>query len=178
MKFFTKDLARVPYAVSYEAFRAVHEHYLEHMETLRPLLSADAFVFFRDDELHDGELLDLQILDGSRPAPPQETPRPWKAPLNHPVKVRLSVLDGWGKTIWHLSYSTVRRVLVDYPSDETLQFLEGGGFGDWLWHELTSADCGFLRHEILFRSGSTLLFEFKEFDVTRSAHSSAAPPPE
>ena len=44
-------------------------------------------------DVHDGELLDLVILDGSRPAPLSEPVRTWTTPRNHPVRVKLSVLD-------------------------------------------------------------------------------------
>jgi hypothetical protein len=83
-----------------------------------------------------------------------------------PGSVDLSVLDAWDKLVWRLSYKTVRRILVDYPTEQPLFYREGNGFGDWGYHELTDAGSGFLRHEVLFRTGAVLLFEFAEVEIT------------
>jgi hypothetical protein len=129
-------------------------------------LSQDAFQFFLKADVHDGELLELVIADASRPAPLTEPVRPWTTPRNRPVQVKLSVLDALDKLIWRLSYKTVRRVVVDYPTEQPLFYREGNGFGDWGQHELTDAGSGFLRHEILFATGSVLLFEFAEVEIS------------
>ena len=39
-------------------------------------------------------------------------------------------------------------------------------FDDWGYHELSGAENGFLRHEILFATGALLLFEFKNIAVS------------
>ena len=69
------------------------EAYRSQLDSLRSRLSQDAFKFFVDADVHDGELLDLVIVDGSRPAPLSEPVRTWTTPRNHPVRVKLSVLD-------------------------------------------------------------------------------------
>ena len=71
-----------------------------------------------------------------------------------------------GKLIWHISYKTVRRVVVDYPTESPLFYRDGNGFGDWGHHELTDAGSGFLRHEILFSRGTVLMFEFTDVEVS------------
>jgi hypothetical protein len=130
-------------------------------------LSQDAYSFFKGFDLHDGELFELRLIDGSRPAPLSAPARPWKTVMSYPVNVRLAVLDATDQFLWHLSYSNVRRVVIDYPSDEKLFYQQGEGFGDWGYHELTDAGNCFLRHEVLFRSGSALIVEFKDFDITK-----------
>jgi hypothetical protein len=60
----------------------------------------------------------------------------------------------------------LRRLAIDFPTDEPLFYREGAGFGDWGYHELTDAGDGCMRHEVLFSSGAVLLFEFKEVVVT------------
>jgi len=63
----------------------------------------------------------------------------------------------------------VRRLLIQYSADADL-FPSGSGggfgFGDWGYHELRDAGDGFLAHEVLFATGSTLLVEFQEVVVT------------
>lgn len=128
-------------------------------------MSPSAFRFFADADVHDGELMDLQVIDGSRPAPPDQAVRPWVTRTDHPVVVTLTVLEATDRRLWTLTYRGVRRARVDYLNDEGLFPLEGSGFGDWGYHELGDAGSGFLRHEVLFRSGSTLLFEFTDVEV-------------
>jgi hypothetical protein len=128
-------------------------------------VSPAAFRFFADADVHDGELMDLQVVDGSRPAPPDQPVRPWVTPTDYPVVVSLTVLEATDRRLWTLTYRGVRRARLDYLNDEGLFPLEGSGFGDWGYHELGDAGTGFLRHEVLFRSGSTLLFEFKDVEV-------------
>ena len=176
MKFFTKELwlalQQTPppndiHLRHTEAIKAYHAQ----LDELRSRLSPEAFQFFRDADVHDSELLQLAITDGSRPAPLSEPVRPWTTPRHHPIRVTLSVLDAWDKLVWHISYKTVRRVVVDYPSEKPLFYQDGKGFGDWGHQELTDASSGFLRHEILFATGAVLLFEFGEVEVTSEPRS-------
>ena len=180
MKFFTKELwldaqNTDPTNDSHLPAKAASDAYRAQLDILRPRLSDEAFQFFRDADVHDGELLELVIVDGSRPAPLSEPVRPWKTPRNHPVRVKLSVLDALDKLVWRVSYKTVRRAVVDYPSEHPLFYQDGNGFGDWGHHELTDAGSGFLRHEILFATGTVLLFEFAEVEVTSAPRYIAEP---
>lgn len=145
--------------------------YFAQLKTLESRVSADTYRFFAEADVHDGELLALVVKDGSRPAPLRKPVRPWKPTKKHPVSAELTVLDSYDKFVWKLSYVCLRRVVVDFPTDNPLFYGEGEGFGDWGYHELTDAGNGFLRHEILFASGAVLLFEFK------SVAASCLPPP-
>ena len=86
----------------------------------------------------------------------------------------MTVLDAYDEYVWRLSYLNLRRVLVDFPSDPPLFYRTGEGFGDWGYDELTDGSDGFLRHEVLFRSGSTLLFEFKGIQISKRPRSELA----
>jgi len=174
MRYFTKEM----WAAAQKADAASDNHvkwdqavkeYRLQLEQVRPRLSAAAFAFFAEADVHDGELLDLKILDGSRPAPVTERRRPWKSEVRFPVRVELTVLDAYDKLIWKLSYSSLRRALIDFPSSSPLFYSPGDGFGDWGYHELTDAGDGFLRHEVLFATGATLLFEFQAIEVSSRA---------
>jgi len=139
--------------------------YREQLETLRGALPAEVFAFFDRADIHDGELLHLDIRDGSRPAPIDQLPRPWIVPGNHPVRVELAILDSYDKQVWGLRYGAIRRILVDFPSDKPLFHQDEEGFGDVACHELTDGGDGFFRHEILFATGATLLVEFRDVEV-------------
>jgi hypothetical protein len=143
--------------------------YRRALEALRGRLEPDVFAFFADADVHDGELIDWTVTDGSRPAPLGEPRREWGPRSGLPVRVALRVLDAWDRFIWSIRYTSVRRVEAKYASGEW-----GGGFDDWGYHELTDAGAGFLRHEILFASGSTILVEFRGVEVTRAQAREAA----
>ena len=152
------------------------QDYRAQLNGLQGSLSEDSYQFFDEADLHDGELLDLQIVDGSRPGPISEPSRPWATMFSYPVKASLSVLDGQGQVVWRVSYRAMRRVAIDFPTEDLLFHQEGAGFGDWGYHELTDAGNGFLRHEVLFSSGAMLLFEFKEVAVNCVPRSSVPTP--
>jgi hypothetical protein len=174
MRFFTKELwlsAQKPDGIeAYDAaWQRAFEQYRVELASLRPKLTSEVYRFFTEADVHDGELLEFAVLDGSRPAPIGEKGRPWSTARNYPVQVRMEVLDSWDKTVWRLSYKNVRRLIVDFPTDQPLFHTDGEGFGDWGYHELSDAGNDFLRHEVLFASGATLLLEFKDVDVNSRA---------
>src|SRR5579862_7312007 len=147
------------------------QEYRQQLAALRGRLSEEAFSFFDEADIHDGELLSFRMVDGGRAAPLSCPAKPWGASMNYPVRAELAVLDARGELVWHLSYSALRRVVVDYPGEETLFYQDGEGFGDWGYHELTDAGNSFLRHEVLFARGSNLAVEFKGLVVKRTDRS-------
>ena len=172
MKFFTKDLWRRAQNAALGDHRILEwqqaeSAYRAQLFSLRARLRASELEFFAEADVHDGELLELAINDGSRPAPQTEVVPAWRSSNDNPVKARLAVMDARDEFVWQLSYQNVRRALIDYPSSDPLFHSEGEGFGDWGFHELSDAGDGFLCHEILFATGSTLLFEFKDVAVSR-----------
>jgi hypothetical protein len=160
MRFFTASLwaALQQPEQAGENIRKWEQAFRDYGEQLAPLgnrLNPESFSFFSEADVHDGELVEFRIIPG--------TPS-----MNHPVGVALAVMDAAGQFVWHLSYSAVRHVIVDYPGKEPLFYQDGEGFGDWGYHELTDAGDGFLRHEILFASGSILAVEFREVAVRKT----------
>jgi hypothetical protein len=139
--------------------------YRDSLSNLRDRLPAAVMFFFEEADVHDGQLGEfrvfqpaLEVWDGS---PDTE----------HPVGVDLVVHEDRGRGSWRVKYSSVRRVTADYPSDTPLFPTGGGGFGDWGYHELMDAGDGFLRHEVLFATGATLLVEFRDVVVERASPS-------
>jgi len=149
--------------------------YRGQLEAMRPRLPDHVFAFFDRADIHEGELLHLEIRDGSRAAAPGQPARPWTVPDGHPVGVELAILDAYDKLVWTLEYRAICRILVDFPSQTPLFYQDGEGFGDVGCHELTDRGGGFFRHEILFASGATLLVECKDIEVRSCARDQAAP---
>jgi hypothetical protein len=171
MKYFTREYwlslqsrEYTPPPLERDPFRL----YRAELELLRDRLDPVVFSFFAEADVHDGELLDLTVLDGNRPAPLGEPAREWVYGPGFPVRVGLRVLDAYDRLVWTLGYSAVRRLVVQYSTEADL-FPSGSGggfgFGDWGYHELRDAGAGFLAHEVLFATGSTLLVEFQEVAV-------------
>lgn len=172
MKYFTKALWRGAQQLEPEAaarnraaWQEAFREYRAELETVKAHLDQYAAEFFTEADLHDGELLEFQVLDGSRPKPLAESSQPWVAIGGYPVRVKLAVLDADDRFLWRVEYRVVRRITLDYPSDDPMFGHSDSGFGDWGYHELSDAGGGFLRHEVLFRSGSSVVLEFRECGV-------------
>jgi hypothetical protein len=133
--------------------------YREQLETLRPRFPDEVFAFFDRADIHEGELLHLDIGDGGEP-----------------VRVALAIRDVYDRQSWTLEYGAARRAVVDVPAQAPPLPHDGEGFGELACHELTDCGGGYFRHEILFASGATLLFEFREIAVQRSERGGGQPP--
>jgi len=81
--------------------------------------------------------------------------------------VEIKVLGSQLDVEYTLKYSKLRRVQFDYPSETPLFHEEGEHIGDWGYDELTAIDDNYLRHEVLFASGTTILIDFKDFSYER-----------
>lgn len=170
MKYFTKKLWTGRPANLFTGDAAgwdkARRAYWKQLAALRPQFPPDVFAFFERADIHEGDLLHVDVADGSRTVPGQ--------PGTHPVRVELALQDVYDRLAWTLHYASVRRVAIDFPSAAPLAWHEGDGFGAIGFHELTGCGGGFYRHEILFASGATLLVEFKDVDVRRRARGQAA----
>lgn len=171
MKYFTKEIwAGHNSSDGAESQRAYEQserntrEYLRQLDQLRPRLDEQTHRFFTAENLHDGRLLSFTSGDGVE----HDVYDPEKFDINaHEVSVRMRVLGDNLDVLYTLSYKGVRRVLFDYPTDEPLFHEEGAHIGDWGYDELTAADAEYLRHEILFASGTTILIEFKHFSYEK-----------
>ena len=136
--------------------------YRAQLDALRPRLSEKAQRFFETVSLLDGTLLRLSVGDDIARLLPTGSRGAFVNKRR--LSVVLEVLDAEGTRRHALRYRNVRRVVFDYPSAEPwyLRYAEQGAnpIDDWLVDELTAADEKFLRHEVLFSSGTTLLIEF------------------
>jgi hypothetical protein len=164
MKYFTKKLWRDSPATTdagpAAAWNRARRAYWKELDAMRPQFAPGVFAFFERADVHEGELLYIDVIDGSRPAHLHAPP--------HPVRVKLALLDVYKRFTWTLHYGAVRRVVVDFPSAAPLIRPNEAGFGLLGFHELTDCGGGFFRHEILFASGATLLVEFRDVDVRGS----------
>ena len=153
---------------SQEVQEAIKQYSAE-LAAIKTRLNEDIYSFFADADLHDGELLELRVIDGSRPAALSAPAHEWQTVIGYPVKAELAVLDAMDEFVWRVSYSALRRIVVEFPGNEALFYHPREGFGDWRYHELTDLGNGVWRHEILFASGSILMFDFQEITVSKAA---------
>ena len=89
--------------------------------------------------------------------------------INHDVQVEIKLLGAQLDVLYTLNYKGVKRVIFDYPTDAPLFYREGDHIGDWGYDEVTAVDENYLRHEVLFSTGTTILIEFKRFSYEREA---------
>lgn len=125
------------------------------LEALQPRLGARLYRFFTKISLHDGTLVMLTAGDKIHG-------RSGKRLRSEPCVV-LEVLDAFQDNRYILSYEGIRRFIFDYPTDTPLfRDHDCDPIGDWGYDEITPADSIYLRHEVLFSSGTSLLIEFKK----------------
>jgi hypothetical protein len=86
---------------------------------MRGRLNEDVYKFYETD-IHDGELPDVRLVDGSRPAPLGEPAHPWELQVPYSIPADLVILDAFDQFVWYVYYSSLRRVSVDFPSDDPL----------------------------------------------------------
>jgi hypothetical protein len=171
MKYFTKELwlgyndqGPMDSQTAIEQGRRNMQAYIEQLEKLRPRLAQRTNRFFSNENLHDGRLLAFIAGD----APEHDVNGTKRFDINaHSPLVIMKVLGPDLKVIYTLRYKKVRKISLAYPSDEQLFHKEGNHIGDWGYDELTAADEQFLRHEILFASGTIILVEFKAFSYRK-----------
>jgi len=171
MKYFTRELWLAPNqeddSVGRQAVEQFEQNCVEYQNQLQNILPRLDEVdrrFFLEDSLHDGRLIafiagdeiDFDAASGAA------------FDINsHNTSVRMKVLGCNMDTLFTLEYTGVRRAVFDYPTEDPLFHYEGAYIGDWGYDELTAADDVYLRHEVLFASGTSVLIEFKKFSHNR-----------
>jgi len=172
MRYFTKELwlgynDRGPlHKTAIEQGRRNTQEYIEQLDRLRPRLSKPTYHFFKNENLHDGRLLAFIAGD----APEHEVHGRKRFDINaRKTSVMMKVLGQDLDVLYTLKYTKVKKVVFEFPSEEPLFYDEGDHIGDWGYDELTAADDLYLRHEVLFASGTIILVEFKHFTYNKEA---------
>ena len=147
-----------------EIGNAAFNDYRQEVERLRPKLGSRIYEFFATESLHDGRVLSFTVGDGID----------HKVNGLHPFdinarksSVRIQVLGANMNLHYTLNYEGIRRVVFDFPSDEPLFYHEGGNIGDWGYDEFSMPDAEYIRHEVLFSSGTSIVLEFKKFSYLK-----------
>jgi hypothetical protein len=172
MKYFTKEIwaahQTTDYAETLRANEASDRSAREYRQQLEPLLprlsKRDRFFFTGGEILHDGRL--IEFIAGDEVGHDVHGPKKFNINAHH-TSVLMKVLGCDLDVLYTLKYMKVKRVIFDYPTADPLFHKEGAHIGDWGYDELTDAGDGYLRHEVLFASGTTILIEFKHFSYKK-----------
>lgn len=170
MKYFTKELwrgdnQRLPASdAATQQGQSNEQEYIAQLEHLSSRLSKQGFRFFREESLHDGRL--LAFVAGDKPDYDDSKMRRFDI-NSHRTSVYMKLLGANLDFLYTLKYTKVRKILFDFPSDDPLFYQEGDHIGDWGYDELTAVDDSYLRHEVLFASGTIILIEFKNFTYAK-----------
>ena len=181
MKYFTKEMwfgwqEGVPAGEEDAALRRQDQDwrrrvsaYWRQFGRLRKRLNAQTWRFFSKVNMHDGTVVTLQLIERAGTAI-RKHGRRRKTPDG--MEVRLEAVPyaslGRKRSPYILRYRQVRRLVVDFPSDQPAFWGPGQGLGDWGYDELTAAGREYLRHEILFASGSTILVECRSITARKA----------
>ena len=169
MKYFTRELWLAGNSESekreaLEQWNTNLRNYQAQLHKLQHRLDESAFSFFTEENLHDGRVISFTVGDAIH----HDIHAGDLLNINvHNPSVEIKVLGCQLDAQYTLKYSKVRRVLFDYPSETPLFHQEGDHIGDWGYDELTAADNNYLRHEVLFASGTIILIDFKDFSYQR-----------
>ena len=166
MKYFTKEMWRgwnsrddAEQQRARELSDRNWQEYRQELEETSVKTHPQAYEFFKTGERHDGRLISFTVGDAIN----HDVHGPTKFDINsRDTTVEIKLLSPYLNTLYTLSYSGVRKAVFDYPSDDPLFHYEGGRIDDWGYDEVTAVDEGFLRHEVLFSSGTTILIEFTD----------------
>jgi len=173
MKYFTKNLWRagngqgpIDHKRAIEIGNEAFNNYRRDLEQLRPRLDPQTYEFFTTESLHDGRVLSFIVGDGIDHKVDGVKPFDINA---RETAARIQVFGSDLDILYTLNYESVRKVVFDFPSDEPLFYQEGGSIGDWGYDEISAPDANYLRHEVLFSSGSSIVIEFKHFSYSKKA---------
>lgn len=136
------------------------KEYKVQLENLEDRLSKRNFSFFTKESLHDGNIVAINIKDAIAERAKQK--KPWKNIFN-PVTIEIQVINYEEDKLYFLKYNSVKKIKLDFPSENPLFWSVGSGLEDWGYDELTMVDEEYLAHRILLSSGSEILLEFKRF---------------
>jgi len=173
MKYFTKEMWRGWNSRDEAERQRAREQsdrnwqdYLQQLEKLQSRLGQEAYEFFKTAERHDGRLISFTVGDAIDHNIHGQT----EFDINsRDTNVEIKLLSPYLNTLYTLNYSGVRKVVFDYPSDDPLFHYDGSNISDWGYDEVTAADEKFLRHEVLFSSGTTILIEFTNFSFRQES---------
>ena len=142
------------------------QEYRQELEKLQSRLGDEAYEFFNSGERHDGRLISFTVGD----AIDHDTHGLSRSDINnHDTAVEIKLLSPYLNILYTLNYSGVRRAVFDYPSDDPLFHYDGNQISDWGYDEVTAVNESYLRHEVLFSSGTTILIEFTNFTFKRES---------
>ena len=173
MKYFTKEMWRGWNSRDEAERQRAREQsdrnwqdYLQQLEKLQSRLGQEAYEFFKTAERHDGRLISFTVGDAIDHNIHGQT----EFDINsRDTNVEIKLLSPYLNTLYTLNYSGVRKVVFDYPSDDPLFHYDGSNISDWGYDEVTAADEKFLRHEVLFSSGTTILIQFTNFSFKQES---------
>ena len=140
--------------------------YIKHLKKIKTKLPNKTFQFFAGKHHHGDYILEIKLLNNGTTYYQKETHEfHLLSKKNNPLEITLTILcpsDG----IYILRYKNIRKFIIDYPTEEPLDFESNNGIGCWGYDELSYSK-GYFKHEILLHSGSIISLEFKTFNYMK-----------
>jgi len=132
--------------------------YQKYLKRVRPQLTKSAKNFFGKVNLHDGALISFSTGDVIKRKKHFVSPKSF---------AEINVVESTGKYVYTLLYAELRKCLVDYHPDAPHSAGDYWTYDDWGYDEFSLTRDKWMRHEILFLSGATILLEFRRFSYRR-----------
>jgi hypothetical protein len=134
--------------------------YQKHLNKILPNVPKKAQNFFGKVSLHDGTLLKFSTGDKMKKGRDGDY-------FIAGSFAEIEVLCPRGTYIYTLSYPVIRKCIVDFHSNSPFLPDKERIYEDWGYHEFSLTKDKWMRHEILFSTGATILLEFKRFSYKR-----------
>jgi hypothetical protein len=161
MKYFTPELWAALQGEGEGGRKALKEwdrrgsRYLRQFQRIAPRLSVRAARFFTHHSLHDGALLHACVGDefSKGIGPPERA--------DTAVRMAVVIADSRRARRYDLSYRDVKEFNIQ--TDDSLFPLPNSVFASWGYDELLPEGKKYLRHQILFSSGTEISIVFGRF---------------
>jgi len=144
-----------------ERWVITNQKYNKDLKKLKRNLSKRNFFFFAEAHRHGDYVINILVENKGKVYYQKETKEYHLLEPAEPINLLIMTLcpKGYYRT---LKYINVRKYVFDYPSSQPLWFDSKKALGAWGYDELSRQN-GYMRHEILLHSGTTLLIEFEKF---------------
>ncbi len=140
--------------------------YTEYINKISSRIPKRFYTMYKKEHLNGDNLIDLKIENKGKKYFQKETNEIHLLIKKNELEITINLLCP-SKFIYTLKYGKVKGYTLKYPSDNPVPFAEGDGIGSWGYDELELLKDGYLKHEIMFHSGTIIIIVFKIFGYTK-----------
>lgn len=169
MRYFTKDMWLGLTNIEEECYwdKKWKRNILKYNQYLKKISTKVPKSFFnliKSGHLHGDYLLELEIKNVIKKVYFQKETKEIHPESIKKGKININInLLCPSKYRKYLEYQDVKRYELEFPSDKPLPLADNDTFGSWGYDEIELLKNGWIKHEIIFHSGATVVIIFRKF---------------